>query len=190
MSLSSIPRLHRVPWALCCALAMSCGALDASATPPAEVIMKTSGEKTPHPELAFVDGPQLTDSTAFGAWFSETAARTPSTRVRLPVVIEVSRTLDIGVKAAFVGVSSKAGGYAVELTDRMGIPLSDHLRIHCPEDARYCGLWLEGYPATADRTLPLPGEKASGPIFDVVRVVAGFVDGALPASTVGRLVAP
>ena len=152
--------------------------------------MKTSGEKTPHPELTFVDGPQLNDVAVFGVWFEQAAARTPPMRVRLPVIIEVTRSVGLGVKAAFVGVSSKAGGYPVKLTDRMGIPLSDHLRTHCPKDARYCGLWLEGYPSAADAGLPLPGAKASGPVFDVLRVVAGFVDGALPASTVGRRVAP
>jgi len=100
-------------------------------------------------------------------------------------MIQVDRRLGVHPGAARVSVSSSGAGTPITLTDRMGIPLSDHLQTHCSADADDCGLWLEGYPALADG-LNSPFEpNPSGVVFEVVRVVGGFVDGELSPSTVG-----
>ena len=152
--------------------------------------MTPPGEKTPHSDLVFVDGPGVADPGVFAAWFERAAQSSPRVRVRLPVLIEVDRRVGITMGATVVGTSSSRAGFAVELTDRMGIPLAEHVRRHCPADAAYCGLWLEGFPAPASALLTLPGVARAGPVFDVVRVVSAFADGGLAETTVGRVVQP
>jgi len=163
-----------------------CLAGSAAAEPPPENGMKNSN-KTLHPELVFVDGPQLTDLVAFGAWFEAAARAGGGPPLRLPVIIELDRRTGLSVGAAFVGVDPAVEGYQVTLTDRMGISLSSHLRTHCAKDARHCGLWLQGYPSTGDAILSVPGYETKGPVFDVKRVVSGFTIGQLPKSTRARV---
>lgn len=179
--------LHRGP-SLALIPLILCLAGSAVAEPPAEKGMKKHN-KTPFVELAFVDGPQLTDLVAFGAWFAE-AAKADGQPIRLPVIIEVDRRIGLSVGAAFIGVDPAVKGYAVTLTDRMGISMGSHLRTHCAKDARHCGLWLEGFPTTGSALLSLPGYEVKGPVFDVRRVVSAFTIGQLPKSTRGRVVKP
>ncbi|MES2638943.1 MAG: hypothetical protein V4850_05655 [Myxococcota bacterium] len=144
--------LHAVPLLLLVGCAgRSAILLPADSTPEGAM----PGNKTPHVDVPFVDGPAIADPGLL-AWLEANRAHL----LQLPVVVDFDNDLRGGGTRAWLGTEAPAaaanattdattaapgGPIEVRLDDSaLGVALIDHLRRVCPVGPRVCAVWLEG----------------------------------------------